>query len=242
MPGMTMTQAALTEKSDRQAPGASTAAVRRTMVERQLRPFDVTDLPILERVLDVPREAFLPADLAPLAYSDMAIVLKDGAGKARGLLPPLVLARLLQGADIRPGDRVLEIGGAGYAAALLSGLCAETVSLECDAALAKSAEEGLAAVGASAKVVVGPLEKGVPDAAPFDAILVLGAVEDGLDALFGQLAPNGRLLAVTAAPVTGSSQVVRYERHAGLAAGERALFDAAARVLPGFAREPAFAL
>lgn len=238
-----MAQAALATFEQGQELGAATAAVRRTMVERQIRPFDVTDLPVLERFLAVPREVFLPAELAPLAYSDMAITLKDGAGKARGLLPLLVLARLLQGADIRPSEKVLDIGGCGYSAALLSGLAGEVVSLECDSALAEKAKAGLAAAGVeTVRVVTGPLEKGAAGAGPFDVILVLGAVEDGLDTLFTQLSPNGRLIAITTTPVTGGQQVVRFERHAGLAAGERPLFDAAAKVLPGFEKAPAFAL
>lgn len=223
--------------------GAATAALRRTMVERQLRTFDVTDVPVLQRFLEVPRELFLPKDLEPLAYSDMAIWLKDASGRtARALQPPLVLARLLQGAEIRENERVLVIGGAGYSAALLAGLAKDVVALECDPALAARAGEALKAAGAGAvRVEVGPLEKGVPAGAPYDAILVEGGVETGLDALFEQLTPDGRLLAIATPEAGTGQQVLRFARAGGKAAGARSLFDASAPILPGFEKPPAFA-
>jgi protein-L-isoaspartate(D-aspartate) O-methyltransferase len=240
-----MAQAALaTAEQGGNELGAATAALRRTMVERQLRPFDVTDVPVLQRFLDIPREIFLPAELAPLAYSDMAIAMKGGAGgRTRTLTPPLVLARLLQGADIRENDKVLDIGGgAGFPAALLAGLAGEVTALECDAELAEQAKANLAAVGAAnVRVETGALENGVAAAGPFDVILIHGGVEDGLGQLFEQLAPNGRLLAIATPRAGGGQQVVRYERHGGKAAGERPLFDASAPILPGFAKTPAFA-
>jgi protein-L-isoaspartate(D-aspartate) O-methyltransferase len=220
---------------------AATAAVRRTMVERQLRPFDVTDVPVLERFLEAPREAFLPADLAPLAYSDMAITLKDAAGRrSRVLQPPLILARLLQAAEIRPDSRVLDVaGGAGYSAALIAGLAASVVALESDPALAEAARANLAACGAdNARVALDSLAKGVPDGAPYDVIIVHGAVETNLDGLFAQLAPNGRLFAIKRVDADGGQQVTAFERAHGAPAGERPLFDASAPVLEEF-RTPA---
>ncbi len=104
--------------------GKATEELRKVMVERQLRPFDVTDLPVLQRFFDVPREFFLPPELKPIAYSDLAIPGRGTIGAASRAIPaPLVLARLLQKAEIRPTHRVLDVaGGAGYSAALLSGL------------------------------------------------------------------------------------------------------------------------
>ena len=224
--------------------GVDTAAQRRMMVERQLRTFDVSDVPVLQRFVDVPREAFLPADLAPLAYSDMAIALKDAQGrKGRTLLPPLVLARLIQGAAIRPEHKVLDIGGgAGYSAALLSGLAAEVVALESDAQLAEQARANLQKLGvANVRVEQGALEKGVPATGLYDVILIHGRIEDGLEPLFAQLAPNGHLVAIVKNGVDGGQQVLRFERSEGRAAGERALFDAIAPVLPGFQKAAAFA-
>ncbi|QGM99065.1 protein-L-isoaspartate O-methyltransferase family protein [Methylocystis parvus] len=221
--------------------GQAVAELRRTMVDRQLRPFDVTDVPLLERFLDVPRELFLPASQGPLAYSDLAITVKGAGGHKRTLLPPLVLARLLQGGAPRPGEKALDIGGAGYSAALLSSLVGDVVALESDPELAARAKEGLAAIGAKdVRVETGPLEKGFAAAAPYDVIYVQGAVEAGLDALFAQLAPNGRLLTIVT-PETGAGQhVVRYERQGGQAAGRVSLLSANATVLEGFAKPQAF--
>lgn len=223
--------------------GKASRALRRTMVDRQLRPFDVTDVPVLQRFLDVPRELFLPDALRPLAYSDLAISLQDETGRnTRTLLAPLHLARFLQGADIRPHHKVLDIaGGAGYSAALLSGLAAQVVALESDPELAAAAAANLAAIGAeNVRVETGPLEKGVAGTGPFDVILIHGAVEDGLDALFEQLTPDGHLLAIAKMDEDAGRQVVRFERSGGPSAGGRPLFDANAPTLEGFEKAPAF--
>jgi protein-L-isoaspartate(D-aspartate) O-methyltransferase len=224
--------------------GKATAELRKVMVERQLRPFDVTDLPVLQRFLGVPRELFLPPELTAIAYSDLAIPGRGPAGVASRAIPaPLVLARLLQSAEIRPAHRVLDVaGGSGYSAALLSGLAGEVVALESDPELAALARANLARIGATqVRVECGPLEKGVPAAAPFDVILIHGAVEDGLDALFEQLAPNGHLLAYKKLEEDTGMKVVRFERSGGKPAGERALFDATAPLLAPFAKAPGFA-
>jgi len=221
--------------------GAATAALRKTMVERQLRPFDVTDAPLLSRFLALPREAFLPAALAPLAYSDLALSAK-GASETRWIAPPLVLARLLQAGEIRPEHKVLDVaGGAGYAAALVSGLAARVVALESDAELAAQARAHLANVGAAnVTVLTGPLAEGAPGAGPFDVILIHGAVDCGLERLFAQLTPNGRLLAYKRPDPGSGVKAVRFERSQGKNAGERALFDAAAAPLAAFAEAPTF--
>ncbi|MBY6242442.1 protein-L-isoaspartate O-methyltransferase [Methylosinus sp. Sm6] len=223
--------------------GAETAALRQTMVERQLRTFDVTDLPLLRRFLTVPRELFLPHDLAPLAYSDLPLTLKSEQGRPlRHLLPPLVLARLLQEAEIRESDRVLIIGGGTfYSAALIAPLARDVVALESDARLAATARSYLGALGLSGvRVEQGPLPAGVPAAAPFDLIVIEGAVETGLDGLERQLTANGRLLAIAKPDTEAGWAVTRFDRSGGQPAGARALFDASAPVLDGFAKAPAF--
>ena len=219
--------------------GNATAALRRTMVERQLRPFDVTDLAVLNRFLDVPREFFIPAEFESVAYSDLAL---PGKGCGRAQLPPLVLARFLQAAEIRPDYRVLDVAGAaGYPAALLSGLAREVVALESEAELAAEARENLAKIGAAnVRVVLGPLEKGAPDAAPFDVILIYGAVEARLDALLEQLTPDGRLLAFKRLEPAGGLKAVSFERSDGKFGGARSLFDASAPLLQAFAQPPQF--
>jgi protein-L-isoaspartate(D-aspartate) O-methyltransferase len=233
-----MSEAAVAVRRD--AEQGQSAALRRTMVERQLRPFDVTDVPLLERFLNVPREPFLPEAQAPLAYSDLAVSVRGA--RNRSLLPPLVLSRMLQGGAPRPGEKVLVIGGAGYSAAILSGLVGEVVALESDPELASLARGGLAAVGASnVRLEVGPLEKGFPAGGPYDVIYVEGGVEDGLDALFAQLTPNGRLLALTRPEPGAGQQVVRFERQDGAPAGRISLFSASAPILEGFEKSPAFA-
>ncbi|MGD9544795.1 MAG: protein-L-isoaspartate O-methyltransferase [Methylocystis sp.] len=221
----------------------ATATLRHTMVERQLRPFDVTDVPLLERFLNVPRELFLPESQAPLAYSDMAATVPGADGRKRHLLPPLVLARMLQGADIRAQDRVLDIGGVGYSAALLSGLAEKVVALECDPQLAARAKAGLQALGCdNVQFETGPMEKGFPGGAPYDLIIVQGRAQAGLETLFEQLAPDGRLLAIVTPEAGAGQQVVRFERQDGRAAGERPLFSVSAPVLEGFQKAECFSL
>lgn len=221
--------------------GQAAAELRRTMVDRQLRPFDVTDVPLLERFMNVPRELFLPSSQSAVAYSDLAVTVIGAAGRRRSLLPPLVLARMLQGGAPRPGEKVLAIGGAGYSAAILSGLVGEVVVLENDAELAERARDGLAAIGvANARVEIGPMEKGCPASGPYDLIYVEGGVETGLEDLCAQLTPAGRLLAIVTPEPGAGQHVVRYERQAGRLAGRVSLFSAGAPVLEGFAKAPGF--
>ncbi len=221
--------------------GAETAELRRVMVERQLRPYDVNDLEVLGRFLAVPRELFLPGHLASVAYSDLSV---EAEGGRRWEPAPLVLARFLQIADIRPEHKVLHIaGGEGYAPALLSGLAGEVVALESDAALADKARANLAKIGAGGvRVIVGPLAKGSPAEAPFDVILIQGAVEGGLDELLSQLKPNGRLLAFRRPEPKSGMKAVRIDLSGGKVAGERPIFDAAAPRLEEFAQPAAFVL
>ena len=224
-----------------EALAAETAELRRVMVERQLRPYDVNDLEVLNRFLAVPREIFLPRHLASVAYSDLSV---DAEAGKRWEPAPLVLARFLQIAEIRPHHKVLYVaGGEGYAAALLSGLAGEVVALESDPALAAKARENLAKVGAGAvRVAVGPLAKGAPADAPFDVILVQGAVECGLDDLLSQLKPDGRLVAFKRLEPKSGMKAVRIDLSGGRVAGERPVFDAAAPRLEEFTQPPAFGL
>jgi protein-L-isoaspartate(D-aspartate) O-methyltransferase len=221
--------------------GQTVATLRRTMVERQLRPFDLTDVPLLEGFLNVPRELFLPVGQEPVAYSDLAVTVRGAGTHKRTFLPPLVLARMLQGGSPRPGDKVLDIGGAGYSAAILAGLAGEVVLLESDVELASRARDGLAALGAAnVRVETGPLNAGAPASGPYDLIYVEGAVEAGLETLFSQLTPNGRLLAIVTPEAGAGQHVVRFERVDGEPAGRISLLSANAPVLEGFAKAPSF--
>lgn len=225
---------------------ARSAERRRTMVDCQIRTFDVTDQDLLARMLDVPRELFLPPDLAPLAYSDLSLDIRlgDRAEAPRSLLAPLILARLLQGARVSPTDKILDVASAGgYTAALLAGLAGKVVALESERPLYDFTRANLDAFGlANVETVCRPLDKGVPGEAPFDVIVVNGAVETRLEPLVDQLKDGGRLVAILHLPddPTGrASKAVLYERIAGTASF-RILFDATAPVLDGFHRTEQF--
>ncbi len=222
------------------------ALLRRTMVECQIRTFDVTDQTLLARLLDVPREYFLPADLAPLAYSDASLSVKGTKSDAgqRSLLPPLVLARLLQGAGVLSSDKVLDVAPTtGYSTAILAGLAGAVVALESDPALLERTRANLDGFGlARVRTVLGPLAEGAPKDAPFDVIFVNGAVEANLDPLLAQLREGGRLLAILRQPDDpsgGASKAVRYEKIDGVF-GTRVLFDASAPLLDAFRKAAEF--
>lgn len=225
---------------------AASAERRRTMVDCQVRTFDVTDQALLARMLEVPREHFLPLELEELAYSDSSLEIRPGqfAETSRGLLPPLILARLLQGAGIRPTDKVLDVGSAGgYTAALLAGLAGKVIGLESDGRLRDFTRANLDTFDLGAvEVVHGALERGVPGKTPFDVIVVNGAVETGLEPLLAQLKEGGHLVTIlrTAGDPTGrAAKAVLYEKVEGKGS-LRVLFDATAPVLAGFRRAPQF--
>lgn len=225
-------------------PTPDDAILRRTMVDCQIRTFDVTDHVIIARFLDVPRENFLPAELASVAYSDMALKLapEPADTESRVLLTPAVLARLIQAAAIKPGDKILDIASAtGYSTAILAGLAKEVVALESSLTRSGMIKTNLASIGISAvHVLTGPLADGAAAEGPFDVIFVNGAVEGRLDRLFQQLRPAGRLLTIqhlTEAPGAGASHAVRFESQSGRISSV-ILFDAGTSVLTEF-RKPA---
>jgi protein-L-isoaspartate(D-aspartate) O-methyltransferase len=210
-------------------------AARRMMVDGQVRTADVTDSDLIAALLAVPRERFLPPALAALAYMDSDIEVAKG----RALLKPMVLAKLIQGAQVRSGDHVLDVGCAsGYSAAVLARLAGSVVALEEDAALARQAKEALGTTGAGVVVLAtGPLTEGWPGAAPYDVILLNGATEVVPEGLGQQLKADGRLVCIFGrAP---ASRAMLFRRIEGRLVG-RAIFDAAARLLPGFVAPPAF--
>jgi len=218
---------------------------RRNMVDCQIRTFDVTDHAVISRFLEVPREKLLPSNLIPFAYSDLSLKLPaDAQGKARVMLPPAILARLIQAAAVKPADKVLDIAsGDGYSTAILAGLAHQVVALKASEPRAAALRAKLAAIGfGSVRVSAGPLAEGVKSEAPFDVILVNGTVEANLDRLFQQLKSGGRLLTIvrkTTAPGYGASHAVKFESQSGRISS-CFLFDADAPVLEEFRKEAEF--
>jgi len=213
------------------------AAARRMMVDGQVRTSDVTDLRIIAAMLELPRERFVPSAHAELAYLDRDVPV--GVGGSRCLLKPMVLAKLLQAAAVQADDHVLDVGCAsGYSSALLGRLAQSVVAHEEDPALARQAEANLAALGArNVTVAIGPLTAGWPPKAPYDLILINGAIEVVPGALRAQLKDGGRLLAVVGRPPL--SRAMLYRSVAGDVSGWP-IFDAGAPQLPGFAAPPQF--
>lgn len=209
-----------------QAPIPDYAAARAAMIESQLRPEGVTDRAVLGAMGSVPREAFVPADARPLAYSDRAVPLGNG----RFLMAPAALGRLLTEMAPEPGQSALVVG-TGYAAAILAAIGLEVTALESDAAIAASAR----ALGV--ETVEGPLATGHRKGAPYDLILIDGAVDQVPDAIVAQLADGGRL---GAALIDRSVTRLIVGRKSGGAFGFLSLGDAGVPPLPGFARASAF--
>ncbi|WP_337181413.1 protein-L-isoaspartate O-methyltransferase [Shinella sp.] len=210
-------------------------AARTKMVDNQIRTTDVTSREVLDAFLTVPREEFVPAAARPLAYIDNDVQVAPG----RYLMEPSPLAKLVQLAEIAPGDVVLEVGCAtGYASAVLSKLGSSVVALESDAELAATATETLARLGYdNVAVVTGDLEAGYAPEAPYDVIFVHGAVEILPEALFSQLRDGGRLVAVEG--YGNASQARLYIKEGGRVA-ERNVFNTAVRPLPGFRKAKEF--
>ncbi len=213
------------------------AAARLNMVESQVRPNKVTDPRLLEALLEVPREGFVPDQLRGVAYVDEDVPLGGG----RFLMEPMVFARLVQTAAVKPDDTVLEVGcGTGYGAAVLARLAARVVTLESEPELGRQAEANLRRLGVSnAKVVSGPLSGGYAAAAPYAVILFAGAVERVPPTVTEQLAEGGRLVAVIAP--SGEPGRATLITRVGGALSRRVVFDAGTPVLPGLQLEPGFA-
>ncbi|MGY8635730.1 protein-L-isoaspartate O-methyltransferase [Bradyrhizobium sp. 14AA] len=216
--------------------GFSTARLK--MVDGQVRTNDVTDRRILDAMLTVPREAFVPAARQALAYLDLDLDVSEGADK-RFLIKPQLTGKLLQAAEIGEGDNVLVVGCAtGYLAALAAKLARHVTATECDSALAGKARDTLVGLGlTNVACKAASCTEGDPSAAPYDVIILNGAAEVTPEALLGQLKEGGRLVGVSAESRPPRAMIVT-RTHGEF--GHRALFDAAAPVLPGLERAAAF--
>ena len=168
------------------------AIERAAMVERQLRSRGISEQPILDAFLEVPREAFISEDYAGIAYDDRPLPI----GSGQTISQPYVVALMIQAADVKSGDRVLEVGaGSGYAAAILGQIAAEVIAIERVAEFVPAARERMQRFGYdNIRVVHGDGTLGLPDEAPFDAILAAASGSHVPDALVRQLAPGGRLV------------------------------------------------
>jgi protein-L-isoaspartate(D-aspartate) O-methyltransferase len=211
-----------------QAPIPDYTAARRVMIESQLRPTGVVDPAIVGAFAAVERENFVPESLRPLAYADRAIALGD----RRFLTAPSALGKLLMQMMPRSGQRALVVGAAsGYSAEVLRRMGLDVIALDSSAPLAGNARElGL-------NVVEGPLEEGWKKGAPYDQILIDGAVEQIPETIVRQLADGGRL--GTALIDRGVTRLV-VGRKVGDAFGYLSVADAGMPVLPGFNRPRAF--
>ena len=214
------------------------AAARLAMVESQLRPNKVTDQAILEAFLSVPRERFVPPGLRGAAYVDADLPLGGG----RYMMQPMVLARLLQLAEIGRDDAVLEIGCAtGYGTAILARLARSVVAIDSEVELARQALARLRELAIdNATVVEAPLTAGFPSRAPYQVIVCQGAVARIPDAIAHQLSEGGRLVCVLQpgdGPGPGCAVVMTL---VGGVLSHWPAFDAAVPLLPGFEAAPSF--
>ena len=211
-----------------QSPIPDFAAAREAMVESQLRPQGVTDPAVLAAMGTIERERFLPSHTRPLAYVDRAVSIGEG----RYLPAPPVLGQLLTQMMPLPGQRALVIGaGTGYSSAVLQRMGVQVTALESASALAAEARK------MGVEVVEGPLEAGWADLAPYEQILIDGAVDYIPDAIVEQLADGGRL--GTAIIDRGITRLV-IGRKAGGAFGTLSIGDAGVPALPGFSRPKEF--
>lgn len=207
--------------------------MRRAMVASQLRTTGVSDPRVVAAMGSVPRERFVPEDRAALAYAEALVPLGNG----RHLNTPMSLGKLLTEAAPRASDKALVVGAAtGYAAAVLAEMVASVVAVEEDAALLEIARKALKG-SSKVKLVEGPLTEGHKRGAPYDLILIDGAVELIPETIIAQLGEDGRL---AAAVLDRGVARISVGRRGGSGFGMVAVADVASAVLPGFERPRGF--
>lgn len=211
------------------------AARRHMMVDTQVRPSDVTKFPIIDAMLSVPRELFVPDSLREAAYAGDNVDL----GRGRVMLEPRTLAKMLDALAVEGDELVLDVGsGFGYSAAVVARMAQAVVAVEENEAMAEEAPALLSEVGADNVIVhQGPLAEGAAEHGAYDVILVQGGVGQLPDALVAQLKDGGRIACLFMEGALGS---VRIGYKSGGAVSWRFAFNAGAPVLPGFERHTAF--
>lgn len=213
------------------------AARRTMMVDTQVRPSDVTKFPIIEAMLSVPREEFVPTSLREAAYAGENVDLGDG----RVLLEPRTLAKMLDALDIQSTELVLDVGCSyGYSSAVIARMAEAVIAIEEDAIMAREAVELLASNDAdNVMVQEGALQLGAAEHAPFDVIVLQGAVHEVPETLTQQLKNSGRIAALF---MEGALGVVKIGLKVDGQINWRPAFNASAPVLDGFQKNPAFSL
>lgn len=212
-------------------------SLRTTMVDTQVRPSDVTKFTVIESMLNIPREAFVPRDKRDAAYVGEHISLDKG----RVILDPRILAKMLDAVDIQNDDLVLDIGsGLGYSAAVIARMAEAVVAVEDDADRVAEAQTILSDNGADNVVMhEGSLNDGAPDHGPYDVIVIQGAVGFLPEKLTSQLKDGGRIVCLMMDGVLGT---VRVGYLIDGVLNWRFSFNADAPVLPGFEKHSEFTL
>lgn len=213
------------------------AARRTMMVDTQVRPNDVTKFPVIEAMLAVPMEDFVPPSRRAVAYSGENLDLGGG----RVLLEPRTFGKMIDMLDLQPDDMVLDLGcGYGYSSAVLARLVQTVIAIEESADMAAEAERRLNEAGTfNVAVLNAPLTEGAPKQAPYDAILINGGVEDVPEAILSQLKEGGRIAALFLESALGVARIGHC--HGGRIVWRYA-FNAGAPLLPGFERARSFSL
>jgi len=213
------------------------AARRTMMVDTQVRPSDVTKFPIIEAMLSVPREDYVPEAQREAAYLGENLHI----GSARVLLEPRSLGKLLDALDIQPTEMVLDLGcGLGYSSAVIACLAEAVVAVEADETMAKDAQSRLSELGVdNVAVLHGDLTAGAAKHGPYDAIILQGAVETVPDAILAQLKEGGHIGCIF---MEGALGVARIGHKSASGITWRYAFNAAAPVLTGFEKVAEFAL
>ena len=212
-------------------------ALRTTMVDTQIRPSDVTKYTVIEAMLSVPREAYVPSAKREAAYVGEHVELDNG----RVVIDPRVLAKVLDELDIQSDELVLDVGaGLGYSSAVMARMAEAVIALEDDESRAEDAQTTLSEQGVDNAIVhVAPLTEGAAEHGPYDVVVMQGGVEQLPAAILDQIKDGGR---ITALFVEGALGVVRIGYKIDGELNWRFAFNAGAPVLPGFEKGRAFEL
>lgn len=213
------------------------AARRIMMVDTQVRPSDVTKFPIIDAMLSVPREVYVPLDQREAAYVGENLQIAPD----RVMLEPRSLGKLLDALDVHAGDLVLDLGcGLGYSTAVVARMAEAVVAVEDDESMAAEAQRHLSEESAdNAAVITGPLSEGAAKHGPYDVIMIQGGVETVPDTLIAQLKEGGRIGCIF---MEGGLGVARIGHKHASGMSWRYAFNAAAPVLKGFEKTVEFSL